>query len=132
MTRRFYTSIAVPLLVLGFAGLAIARQKTPKPGPLTATWECVAHGTSRGDLPFTLTLEQIGETVTGSVSSPIGSTELSTATYKKKDLTIHIDTGQGDTYDLTAIYKGGQLAGNWTHGSEKGTWEGKKQAAASK
>jgi hypothetical protein len=133
MTRRFaHTSITISLLVLGFAGFAIAKQKNPKPGPLTATWECTAHGSSRGDMPFTLTLEQIGETVTGSVSSPIGSTELSTATYKKKDLAIHIDTGQGDSYDLTGKLKNGQLSGEWTHGTEKGAWEGKKQTAGSK
>jgi len=131
MTRRF-ASIAVSLLILGLAGSAFAKQKNPKPGPLTGTWECVAHGTSHGDLPFTLTLEQIAESVTGSVSSPIGSTELGSATYRKKALEIHIDTGQGDAYVLTAKFNKGQLSGNWTHGNDTGKWDGKKQASGSK
>lgn len=128
MFRRIVpTTLAVFLIIT--AALAVGREKNPKPGPLTGTWECVAHGTSRGDLSFTLTLEQAGETVTGSVSSPIGSTEISNATYRKGNLAIHIDTGEGDPYDLTGKFKKGQLSGGWAHGAEKGLWDGKKSAA---
>jgi len=126
--RRF-ASLALALLIVGLPGSALARQKNPKPGPLTGTWECVAHGTSRGDLPFTLTLEQIGETVTGSVSSLIGSTEIANATFRKKSLSIHIESGQGESYDLTGTFKKGQLSGQWAHGNEKGAWDGAKQGS---
>jgi len=121
-------SITLILVLMTLAAVAAGREKNPKPGPLTGTWECVAHGTSRGDMQFTLTLEQTGETVTGEVSSPIGSTELANATFRKKALSIHIETGGGAPYDLTATLKKGQLSGQWSHGNEKGAWTGSKQA----
>jgi len=121
----------VPLLLLliTFAAPALGREKNPKPGPLTGTWECVAHGTSRGDLSFTLTLEQTGETVTGEVSSPIGSTEIANATFHKRALSIHIESGAGEPYDLTGTLRKGELSGQWSHGAEKGAWNGSKQAS---
>jgi hypothetical protein len=121
-------SLAVCLTLLSLAASAQARQKKPKPGPLTGTWECLSRGGSQGDLPFTLTLEQTGETVTGSVESPMGGTEITSATFKKKNLEIHIDTPQGN-YLLTARRKKGKLTGEWTHDPEKGTWEGSMKAS---
>jgi hypothetical protein len=121
----------VCLLALCMGSLALANEKKPKPAPMTGTWECVSHGGSQGDMPFTLYLAQDKENVTGSVSSPIGGTQISSGTYKKKYLEIHIDTPQGN-YLISGKFEKGQLAGNWSSDNEKGTWEGKKQAAASK
>ncbi|HET7842260.1 MAG TPA: hypothetical protein VFM21_11665 [Terriglobia bacterium] len=116
------------LLIAGVASTS-AKEKKAKPGPLTGTWECQSHGSSQGDMPFTLSLEQTGENVTGSVESPMGGAPISSATFtKKKNLEIHIDTPNG-TYLLTATVKKGKLAGEWTHDPEKGTWEGSKKAA---
>ena len=113
------------------AGFALARGKNPKPGPLTGTWECMSHGGPEGDMGFTLYLEQNEDTVSGSVSSPIGSTELTSASFKKNKLEIHIETPQTN-YLLTATYKKGQLSGNWSTDNDlKGTWEGKKSASTS-
>ena len=130
MNRR-YISLTVCIIALGFASLALGEEKSLKPGPLTGTWECTSHGSSRGDLPFTLELQQEKETVAGSVSSPLGSAELSDASFKSNALKIDIESDDGD-YLLTANYKDGKLAGEWSHGDEKGTWEGKKQAPTSK
>jgi hypothetical protein len=121
--------LAIGIFLLGGAATLSAKDKQPKPGPLTGTWECQSHGSSQGDMPFTLTLEQIGETVTGSVESPMGGTGISSATFKKKMLEIHIDTSNG-SYLLTAKFNKGKLSGEWSHDPEKGTWEGSKQAAA--
>ncbi len=118
---------ALALLII--VAYAQGAEKKHKPGPLTGTWECTAHGGPQGDLPFTLTLEQSGEQVIGSVESPMGGTEITSATFKKKHLEIHIDTQQG-SYDLTARLKKGKLTGEWTHDPDKGTWEGSKQAPA--
>jgi hypothetical protein len=116
-------------MVLCLASFVLAKEKKPKPGPTTGTWECTAHGSSQGDLPFTLYLEQAKEDVTGSVSSPMGGTQISSGSYKKKILEIHIDAPQ-TTYRLTGKLKKGQLTGEWSSGdTEKGTWEGKKQPA---
>lgn len=130
MKRRF-VPITICLVAAGIAGVAHARDKSLKPGPLTGTWECTSHGSSRGDMQFTLDLQQEKETVAGSVTSPIGSSDLSSATFKHKILQIQIDSDQGD-YLLTAKFKDGKLSGEWSHGDEKGTWEGKKQAPDSK
>jgi hypothetical protein len=119
----------IALAILALAGVALAKNKPPKPGPLTGTWECVSHGSSRGDMPFTLFLEQSGETVGGSVTSPIGGTNITSATFKKKVLEIRLETDQG-TYVLAGKYKKGKLTGDWTHDPEKGTWEGTKQVEA--
>ncbi len=130
MNRRFVT-LAFCLLAFSLASAGFAKDKSGKPGPLTGTWNCTSHGSSRGDMEFTLTLEQVKESVTGNVTSPIGSAELTTATYKDKTLEIHIESDQSE-YVLTGKLNGGKLSGEWTHGDEKGTWDGKKEAPAKK
>jgi len=129
--KRVLTSLAVCLAVLCLASLGVAKEKKPKPGKLTGTWECVSHGSSQGDMPFTLYLEHSKEIVTGSVSSPMGGTQITSASYKKKTLEIRIDTPMGN-YTLTAKLKKDQLNGAWSIDTgEKGTWEGKKAATKS-
>ena len=129
--KRVLASLTVCLAVLCLASLGAAAEKKPKPGKLTGTWECMSHGSSQGDMPFTLYLEHSKETVTGSVSSPMGGTQLTSASYKKKTLEIHIDTPMGN-YLLIAKLKKDQLNGAWSIDTgEKGTWEGKKAATTS-
>ncbi len=131
MKIRKMIPFVLSLVILCVAGFALAQTqsqaKKPKPGPLTGTWECTAHGGSQGDMPFTLYLEQTKDSLTGSVSSPMGGTEISAGTVKKDDVEIHIDTPQGN-YQLNAKLKKGELSGKWTSDTENGTWEGKKQA----
>jgi hypothetical protein len=80
-------------------------------------------------MPFTLYLEHTKEIVSGSVSSPMGGTQITSASYKKKTLEIRIDTPMGN-YLLTAKLKKNQLSGAWSVDSgEKGAWEGKRAAA---
>ena len=131
MKMRRMFSIVLCLAVVAIAATLHADQKKPKPGPLTGTWECTAHGGAQGDLPFTLYLEQTKDQLTGSVSSPMGGTEISAGTLKKTELEIHIDTPQGN-YQLTGRLKKGELSGKWSSDTESGTWEGKKQVAGGK
>lgn len=126
MRVKFAAVVSALALLTSVASIQ-AKEKKPKPGPLTGTWECTAHGSPQGDMPFTLTLAQSGEQVTGSVDSPMGGTEITSATFKKKHLEIHIDTPQGN-YLVSGDLKKGKLAGDWSHGEEKGTWTGSKQA----
>ena len=128
MKMRKMVPIVLTLTLAFAATFAQGQTKKPKPGPLTGTWECTAHGGSQGDMPFTLYLEQTKDTLTGSVSSPMGGTEISAGTIKKNDIEIHIDTPQGN-YQLTGKLKKGELSGKWSSDTENGTWEGKKQAA---
>jgi hypothetical protein len=129
--KRVLISLAVCLAVVCLAGAGGAREKKPKPGKLAGTWECMSHGGSQGDMPFTLYLEHTKEAVTGSVSAPMGSTGITSATYKKKTLDIHIDTPMGN-YVVTGKLKKGQLIGTWSVSTgDKGTWEGKKAVTPS-
>jgi hypothetical protein len=124
--KRVLTSLAVCLALLCLVSPGVAREKKPKPGKLAGTWECMSHGGSQGDMPFTLYLEHTKETVTGTVSAPMGSTGITSATYKKKTLGVRLDTPMG-TYALTAKLKKGQLRGTWSlDAGDKGTWEGKR------
>jgi hypothetical protein len=82
-------------------------------------------------MSVTLYLEQNHEVVTGSVSSPMGGAQITSGSFKKNVLEIEIDTPEG-TYRIAGKLKNGTLAGEWSSDTEKGTWEGKKQAAASK
>ncbi len=130
--KRTLSLVAVCLVILCLAASMQGKDKQPKPGRMTGTWECTSHGSSQGDMPFTLYLEQMGDAVTGSVSSPIGGTEITSATFKKKKLDIRLETPNG-TYVLSAKLKKGQLSGEWSHdGGESGMWEGKRQASAGK
>lgn len=90
----------------------------------------MSHGSSQGDVPFTLILEQDRENVSGSVSSPMGSAAITSGSFKKKNLEIHIDTSQGN-YLLTGKFAKRQLRGEWSHDKdERGTWESKKPATS--
>ena len=128
--NRIVTWAGICLLSLSAASLLYGADKKSKPGPLTGTWECTAHGTEQGDIPFTLTLEQSQEEVTGSVSSSMGGTEITSGTFKNKAVEIHINTPQGN-YTITGKLKKDQLSGDWSgDNDQKGTWEGKKAAQA--
>ncbi len=128
--NRAVTLAGVCLLSLSTVSLVCGADKKSKPGPLTGTWECMSHGGEQGDMPFTLTLEQAKEDVTGSVSSPMGGTDISSGTFKNKTVEIHINTPNGN-YTLTGKLKKNQLNGDWsTDTNQKGTWEGKKAAQA--
>ena len=131
MKMRRMVPIVLCLTIVFVAAFAQGQGKKPKPGPLTGTWECTAHGGAQGDMPFTLYLEQTKDQLTGSVSSPMGGTEISAGTLKKTELEIHIDTPQGN-YQLTGRLKKGELSGRWSSDTESGAWEGKKQVSGGK
>ena len=125
--KRNLILIAVGLTVLFSVGALSAKDKN---GPMTGQWECQAHGAPQGDITFTLFLQQNKESVDGSISSPMGGTQISSGTFHHSMLEVHLDTPQGN-YVLMGKYKKGELNGTWSSDSDKGTWEGKKKARAS-
>ena len=126
--KRNLIFVLIFIAVLFAACMAIANDKE---APMTGTWDCQAHGGSQGDTAFTLFLQQNKETVDGSISSPIGGTQISSGTFKRNMLEIHLDTPQG-TYTLMAKFNKGLLSGTWSSDNDKGSWDAKKQAAPSK
>ena len=128
--KRVLSLAGVGFVILSIAGLALAKDEKTEPGLLTGTWECTSHGGphagEQDETPFTLELEQNGEKVSGSVSSPHGGMDITSATFRNDVLEIHLDTPDGD-YVLTAKLKDGQLSGQTSHdGNPAGKWEGKK------
>jgi len=125
-----WSSIGIWLLAVATVNLASAKGKEPKPGPLTGTWECVAHSSAQGDVEFTLKLEQTNESVTGTFINSSGEYPLTSGSYKNGVLEIHLDAPDG-SYVATAKLSHGQLSGHWSKGQEtEGGWEGKKSAPA--
>ena len=121
--RRF---AFIPVLCVLALGVTLYGQNRSSNSPIVGTWNCVAHGSENGDLPFTLYIEHSSEGYTGSVSAPQGDADLTTVTFKGNQLKITIDTGEDD-YTLTATLADGKLAGEWSKDAEKkGAWEGKK------
>ena len=124
--KRTLIFAAMGILLLVSASFLIGKEKG---GPMTGTWDCQARGGTQGDMNFTLYLQQNKEMVDGSISSPIGGTQISSGTFRKNMLEIHLDTPQGN-YILIAKFSKGALSGTWAKDDDKGTWEGKKQAPA--
>ena len=116
------------LTLLMAASLGMAKDKKVA---ISGTWDCQSHGGTMGDMAFTLVLQQSKqnkETVDGAVSSPIGGTDISSGTFRKNMLEIHIDSPQG-AYILLGKLEKGKLSGSWSTDSDKGTWDGVKHGA---
>ena len=128
MTRTLILFGLICMSMPLFANRAIAKDQD---SPLTGTWDCQSKGGPDGDMPFTLYLQQEGENVDGSVSSPLGDAPISAGTFKQGVLEIEIDTPEGN-YTLKATLDNRTLSGTWSYNNEKGTWEGKKQWPTSK
>jgi len=107
---------------------------------LTGVWQCVAHGSSEGDVPFTLTLEQDGENVTGTIATADGELPIASGSFKNRALEIHSETEEA-RYLVTGELEAGQLKGHWSKtakpgagdnqgGNQEGQWEGKRSASA--
>lgn len=129
--KRNTVILTITLAAVALASVAMAQEKkAAASGPVAGTWQCTAHGGPNGDIPFTLYLEQDEKTVSGSISSPMGDTDLSSASFADGKLELHINGGD-ENYTLTAKLDNGALTGGeWsTDGGEKGTWEGKKGEA---
>jgi hypothetical protein len=99
---------------------------------LSGTWDCVAHGGPQGDMAFTLYLQQSKEVVDGSITSPLGGTQVSSGALRKNELELHFDLPQGSYTLMGRLEKGGKIVGAWSLESEKGSWEGTKHDEGSK
>jgi hypothetical protein len=120
--------ICVGIISLLAASLALARGHK---GGLNGTWDCRGHGGALGEITFTLFLQASGETVDGSITSPMGATQVSSGTIRHNQVELHFDMPQG-SYVLVGKFEKGQLSGAWSLDSDKGVWEGVKHVDAGK
>jgi len=136
--KRLATMLGMCLLLPVVSGVALGQKPNSKVNSLTGKWECIAHGSVQGDMPFTLTLQQKEEAVTGSIATADGELEITSGSYKNNALEIHCDT-EGAKYLLAGELKGDQLKGHWSKtveqggdegGNQGGDWEGKRSTLA--
>jgi hypothetical protein len=130
--RRKWTLIGVLLLVAGAAFMALANGREHPSGPLTGTWECVAHSSVQNDLSFTLGLKQNGEEVSGKFVNSTGEYPLASASYRKGELEFQVAAPDGK-YRATGRLAHGQLSGHWSKSQEaEGGWECQKTVVKNK
>jgi len=138
--KRPTTTLGLLLLVVAVVVEARSGQGKPEPSSITGTWDCVAHGSTQGDVPFTLTLHQDKETVTGTIATGDGELPITSGSFKNSALEILVETDQAK-YQVTGTLDGGQLKGHWSKkvilgagddqgGDQAGDWEGKVSASA--
>jgi hypothetical protein len=119
------------LLLLATACLVLGEDKKPAKDSLAGTWDCVAHLSGEDDIPFTMTLDQKGEVVTGSVATHEGDLEVKSGTYKSGTLELHLETPDAK-YAVTGNLDGDQFKGKWSKDPDGigGDWEGKRSGPA--
>jgi hypothetical protein len=128
--RHKLTVIGVLVLLAVTSYFAFAGAKEPQAGPLTGTWECVAHSSAENDVSFTLNLKQDKEEVTGKFINSTGEYTLGPSSYRKGVVEIHLDAPDGK-YVATGKLAHGQLSGHWSKSQEaEGGWECQKSAPA--
>ena len=129
MKKQMEVALGIFVLAMATGAAAWAQEKSSKAGPITGTWDCTSHGGEQGDTKFSLTLEQDGEKVTGSVDSAQGGMDITSGTFKDDKLEIRLETPQGN-YVISGVLKDGEISGDVTLDDKPaGKWEGKKEAA---
>lgn len=130
--KRSNIAILLSLLLCAVGCAWAGPQKDAKAGALAGAWDCVAHGSVQGDVPFTLTLQQDHETLTGTITTADGELPIASGSYKDGALQILMEA-DGAKYTVKGKLDGAQLSGQWTKegddGNQGGAWEGKRSSA---
>ncbi|HSE31961.1 MAG TPA: hypothetical protein VLA93_10295 [Pyrinomonadaceae bacterium] len=93
----------------------------PAPVNLNGEWEAVADANGQ-PFPFTLVLKIEGENVTGSSSSQLGESQISSGSWKDGQLTFTLE-GQNGAIAMTATVIEGKLSGVFDYaGQLQGKW----------
>jgi hypothetical protein len=105
-------------------------KKAPEPSSaevLTGVWDAAADAQGQA-FPFTLTLKVEGEKVTGSSSSQLGESTISSGTWKDGKLAVVLDGSAGQVALIATLVDGklsgdydfaGQLQGKWVAAKKK-------------
>jgi hypothetical protein len=104
-------------------------KKTPEPSPaelLTGVWDAAADVQGQA-FPFTLTLKVEAEKVTGSSSSQLGESTISSGVWKDGKLAVILDSANGQIA-LIATITDGKLVGDYDYsGQLQGKWVAEKK-----
>jgi hypothetical protein len=128
-TRNVTLLVGVCLLALAMPYSVLSQDK--KSDSLTGTWDCIAHLSGEDDIPFTMTLEQKSDAVTGSVTTHEGDLQITSGSFKNGVLELHLENSEAK-YVVTGKLDGDQFKGQWSKDPDGmgGNWEGKKPAPA--
>jgi len=89
---------------------------------ISGEWDAAADAQGQA-FPFTLVLKLDGEKVTGSSSSQLGNSNISSGVWKDGKLTLLIEASSGGTIGLVATLDGGKLVGDYDFaGQLQGKW----------
>jgi hypothetical protein len=93
---------------------------------ISGEWEAVADAQGQA-FPFTLVLKLDGDKVTGSSSSQLGSSTISTGTWKDGKLAVVLESGSGQI-TLVATIVEGKFSGEYDFaGQSSGKWVAQKK-----
>ncbi len=93
---------------------------------ISGEWDAVADANGQA-FPFTLTLKIDGEKVTGSSSSQLGTSNISTGTWKDGKLSFVLEGGSGQI-TMAATILDGKLSGDFDFaGQMSGKWVAQKK-----
>jgi len=91
------------------------------PDPLSGEWDAAADAQGEA-FPFTLILRVVGEKVTGSSSSQLGQSTISTGSWKDGKLAVILESANGQIA-LIATLVDGKLVGDYDYsGQLQGKW----------
>jgi hypothetical protein len=91
------------------------------PDPLSGEWDAAADAQGEA-FPFTLILKVVGEKVTGSSSSQLGESTISTGSWKDGKLAVILESANGQIA-LIATLVDGKLVGDYDYsGQLQGKW----------
>ena len=100
---------------------AVAAVVAATPVNLSGQWDAVADAQGQ-PFPFLLTLKVDGERVTGSSSSQLGDSNISTGTWKEGKLYFQLE-GSNGVITMSATVVDGKLAGEFDYaGQLQGKW----------
>ena len=102
-------------------GGAAASTTAATPVNLTGEWDGVADANGQG-FPFSLTLKVEGEKVTGSSSSQLGESNISSGNWKDGRLSFQLENPNG-AITMSAVLVDGKLSGEFDYaGQLQGKW----------
>ena len=110
---------------IGFAatqkGTVELKRFDPAADEISGEWDAVADAGGQ-PFPFTLVLKLDGDKVTGSSSSQLGTSNISTGTWKDGKLAIVLESGSGQIL-MNATIVEGKFSGDYDFaGQSSGKW----------
>jgi hypothetical protein len=98
--------------------------------PAAGTWEGKAKGTQQ-EIPLTMELKADGAKMLGEIRTPQGAYSVTGGSYAKGKLSLDFKNNEA-AGKLSATIKQNKMSGEWTFGTDSGTFECARSAAAAK